>query len=211
MESSIQDAKPSRIAERRNMFLAASLCMGESSTQCRIRNMTEFGALVECDSTMPVGTTVILARGELSVAGEVRWSRSTHFGMKFSDFIEIQKWLDEATTIPSFTLRKPVTREAPYAQRTSIKDETILDDKTINRRISEELLYISRIVEEIGGILVKDPVLRVRHAASLQLLDMGQQMLSEISQIMTIDNKIDCISQVATGSMRGRLQRAKPI
>lgn len=200
-----------RTEDRRKMFLAATLRMGKLTARCRIRDMTRAGALVECESTIPIGTTVVIARGELSVAGEVKWSRSTHFGMKFSDSIEIHKWLSEPSTIHPFTARKAVSRVAPKNSVYSAKDELILDTKTINQRLYEELNYISRIIDGIGEVLVKDPVLRVRHATSLQQLDMGQQMLSEIAQIVTRDDKVDCISQVATGSMRGRLLRAKPI
>lgn len=91
------------------------------------------------------------------------------------------------------------------------KEEEVLDDSTVNLRLAEELLYISRIVEGIGEVLVKDPLLRVRHAASIQQLDMGQQMLSEIAKLVSIENKFGSITRVATGPMRGRLLRSKRI
>lgn len=193
--------KVPRKQHRKKILLAANLCIGDSSMQCRIRNVTELGALIECDLTVPVGTTVIIERGALSVAGEARWSRNNQLGVEFSTLIHIQDWLTEVALVSNLPPPRPTVRQ----------DETDLNDRIIDRRISEELLYVSRIVEEIGELLVKDPLLRVRHAKSLQQLDMGRQMLSEIAQIIPIDGKSKIISQAATGPMRGRLLRSNPI
>lgn len=192
------------------MFLAAILGFGESASQCRLRNMTEFGAMVECGSVMPIGSTVLIARGELSVAGEVKWSHGTQFGIKFSEKIDIERWLVEPFANPNAS-HKPMKRRLSPDSTSSSKDKELLDDKTINERLVEELLYVSRIVEGIGGVLINDPLLKLRHATNLQQLDMGQQMLSELAQIVSSEDKVGSASQVATGPMRGRLLRAKPL
>ena len=193
------------------MFLAAALGIGESTTQCRIRNVTGSGAMIESSSKVSVGTTVIITRGKLCVAGEVKWLRENLFGVKFSAQIGVQDWLDE----PFSTHPLPTFRTRTSCSGTKItscdNDDVDLDENTINGRLAEELFYVSRIVEEIGQVLVKDSFLRVRHSASLQQLDIGQQMLSEIAQLVSKEDKLGRISQVATGSMRGRLLRAKPL
>lgn len=193
------------------MFLAAILGLGESASQCRLRNMTQFGAMVECDSIMPIGSTVIITRGELSVAGEIKWSNSNQFGIKFSEKIDIKKWLVEPFTTPRIARCKPLKTSMPSGSASSNTDQDSLDDKTIIGRLAEELLYVSRIVEGIGLVLITDPLLRHRHAASLQQLDVGQKMLSELAQIIPLEDKVSNISQVATGPMRARLLRANPI
>ena len=208
MESSNQSVTNSRTAVRSKMFLAATLGVGESAKQCRIRNMSDFGALIECGSIMTVGSTVIIARGALRAAGEVKWSSDGLLGIKFSGQIEIQEWLGEPfSTVSRPTLRNPVTPKVPESSAALIHEKVVIDDNTINWRLAEELLYVSRIVEGIGELLVKDPLLRVRHPMSLQHLDMGQQMLSELAQIVKAEGKLGVISQVATGPMRGRLLR----
>jgi len=166
--------------------------------------------MVECESTMPIGSTVIIARGELSATGEVKWSNGAQFGMKFSEKIDIEKWLVEPFTNTDAS-RKPVKRRLSPDSLPSGKDKEFPDDETIIARLAEELLYVSRIVEAVGVVLVSDPLLRLRHAASLQQLDIGQQMLSELARIVSSGDKVSSVSQVATGPMRGRLLRAKPI
>lgn len=160
---------------------------------------------------MSIGATIIIRRGELRVAGEIKWARDAHFGVSFSDRIEIQEWLRDISSIPSFSNPKSRNFTVSNISPKLSKEEEVFDDSTVNLRLAEELLYISRIVEGIGEVLVKDPLLRVRHAASIQQLDMGQQMLSEIAELVSIENKFGSITRVATGPMRGRLLRAKRI
>lgn len=197
---------------RSKIFLAATLEIGKTAARCRIRNVTKSGALIESSSKVPVGTTLFVSRGTLGVAGEVKWSRESFFGMQFSAPIVVRDWLEEPFS------SQPLNASACTENRSEKKDLPThffdapdLDDDTIGRRLAEELLYVSRIVNEVGLILVKDPVLRLRHASSLQQLDIGKQMLSEIAQLVHLTDKVSGISQVATGPMRGRLLRVKTL
>lgn len=159
---------------------------------------------------MPIGSTVIIARGDLSAAGEIKWSKGTQFGMKFSEKIDIERWLVEPFgNVNSSPKRVERPQWSDYPS--SNKEKELLDDETIITRVVEELLYVSRIVESVGTVLVGDPLLKLRHTSSLQQLDTVQQMLAELAQIVSSNDKVGSIFQVATGPMRGRLLRAKPI
>lgn len=206
----MEQAKPSRTAERRTLFLSAILGIGQSASQCRLRNLTESGARVECGCQMAIGSTVIIARGDLSVAGEVKWSKGTQFGMKFSEKIDIETWLVEPFGNVDSS-HKPVERPLWSEYPSPNNDKELLDDETIITRVVEELHYVSRIVESVGTVLVGDPLLKLRHTSSLQQLDLSQQMLAELAQIVSSNDKVASVSQIATGPMRGRILRAKPI
>ena len=211
MEASDESLRELRSAVRSKMFLAATLGVGELAKPCRIRNMSHCGGQIECGSVIPVGSTVIVTRGGLSAAGEVKWSSNGMIGINFSGQIDIHEWLSESfPTVSRPTLRNPVAN-VPKNSASLIHEAVDIDARTINLRLADELLYVSRIVEEVGELLVKNPLLKVRHATSLQNLDMGQQMLSELAQIVKAEGKLDIVSQVATGSMRQRLLRARLI
>lgn len=197
---------------RRKVFLAAVIGLDKTTTECRIKNLTQTGALIEANSNFARGTTVIINRGELCIAGEVMWSRDNLFGVRFSDEINVQKWLEEPFSAETInTPHKSRSLLASTQLNRSGLDHVAIDENIVNLRLREELLYVTRIIEEVGQILVKDPFLRVRHYSSLQQLDIGKQMLSEIAQLVPMDDKLSHISHIATGPMRGRLLRTNPI
>jgi hypothetical protein len=164
------------------------------------------GALVECEPLPPIGATVVISRGKLAIAGEVIRSKNSFFGVRFSEKIELHAWLTDAAK-PNLPSRQTEEDMPPQAQFKPENDDGLFSHQTLDQRISEEIQYVSRIVGVIGEVLVNDPVLRVRHASSLQQLDMGKQMLAEIAEIVAAKNKLDRISSAVTGPMRARMLR----
>lgn len=199
--------RQTRVEERRRLLLAATLRLGQTVTQCRIRDISQFGALVECNCSIPVGSTVIIARGQISVVGEVKWSRDAQFGIKFFELIDVQGWLPEGSARFDVNIGDPIELEPMESSNSAKVDDFELSNTVLDERISEELYYLSRVIENAAELLVKNPFLRTRHSQIIQQLDMGQQMLAELAKIIVLDNTISNISNVATGPMRGRLLR----
>jgi hypothetical protein len=77
----------------------------------------------------------------------------------------------------------------------------------IDHRVAEELEYIVRKLEQLGGILANDPILLRRHAYELQSIDMMKQILRNLAQIVAAQDKALAAEQVSLTELKSRLQR----
>lgn len=77
---------------RSNVFLAAKLCAASRSFPVRVRNVSAWGALVDGTDLPPVGIVVHLRRGDLSVEGDIAWSRANERGLRFSAAVKPDEW-----------------------------------------------------------------------------------------------------------------------
>lgn len=83
----------------------------------------------------------------------------------------------------------------------------------LDHRIAEELEYIVRKLEQVGGILANDPILLRRHAYELQSIDLMKQSLRHLAQVVAAQDKALAAGQVTLTELKSRLQRKalKPI
>jgi len=77
-----------RQAKRARVLLAAKLSTPAGEVDCRLRDLSRKGALVECAVVPPVGTEVVFIRGATSVPARVAWAGSDRVGLEFAFMID---------------------------------------------------------------------------------------------------------------------------
>lgn len=80
----------------------------------------------------------------------------------------------------------------------------------LDHRLAEELDYVRRRLDHLGGILAQDPVLLRKHAASLQDIDLINQTLGHLAKVIGAEDKDAAADRISLAELKGRLQR-KPI
>lgn len=80
----------------------------------------------------------------------------------------------------------------------------------LDQRLAEELDYVRRRLDHLGGILAQDPVLLRKHAASLQDIDLINQTLGHLARVIGTEDKDAAANRISLAELKGRLQR-KPI
>jgi hypothetical protein len=80
----------------------------------------------------------------------------------------------------------------------------------LDHRISEELEFIVRQLEQLGGSLTNDPILLHRHSAELQSIDLMKQLLRHLAQVIAAQDKAHAAELVTLTALKARLQR-KPL
>ena len=103
-----------RKAKRARVLLAAKLQTPFGEIDCRLRDLSRKGALVECKPTPPTGSEVVFERSGISVPARVAWSQPGRIGLEFEYMI------DEADVLVQL---KPGGRQSgPRFRRPGIKE-----------------------------------------------------------------------------------------
>ena len=82
-----------RIASRSNVFLAATLHARDKALPIRIRNLSDYGAMLEGAGLPGEGEKVQLQRGSLSACAEIAWQRDQFRGVWFDEPIDVAFWV----------------------------------------------------------------------------------------------------------------------
>jgi hypothetical protein len=77
-----------RRAKRARVLLAARLRIGASEIDARLRDLSQKGALVECQAAPQVGSEVVFNRGSISVPARVAWTAQGKIGLEFAYMID---------------------------------------------------------------------------------------------------------------------------
>jgi len=99
-------------------------------------------------------------------------------------------------------------RAAPSARPSLFKPpppKPTASSRPIDRRIAEELVYMSRQLEQLGGVLAGDPILLMRHAGPLQSIDAMKQVLEQLGRIMAAEDKEAVAETITLTELKGRL------
>jgi hypothetical protein len=77
------DAAGKRQAKRARVLLTARLRTEEGEIEARLRDLSQKGALVECQYYIPVGSEVVFTRGNTIVPARVAWANGGRIGLEF--------------------------------------------------------------------------------------------------------------------------------
>lgn len=66
---------------------------------------------------------------------------------------------------------------------------------------------MARQLEHLGGILSEDSILLVRHAGSLQSIDLMKQSLGQLARVIAAQDKEAVADRITLAELKGRLQR----
>ena len=82
-----------RTTRRARVLLAAKLKTPFGEVDCRLRDLSRKGALVECAKQPPVGSEVTFVRGSTVVPARVAWTAAGRVGLEFLFMIDEQEVL----------------------------------------------------------------------------------------------------------------------
>lgn len=113
-----------------------------------------------------------------------------------------QQWVDAAQTQIRADLkagRRSLFKPPPPGPGQS--------DDVIDQRIAEELDLVIRHLEQLGDILVGDPILLRRHAQQLQSLDLMQQVLGHLGRVVAARDRAMAVDRITLVELKARLKR----
>lgn len=103
-----------RKSKRARVLLAAKLQTQFGEIDCRLRDLSRKGALIECKPTPSTGSEVMFVRGSIAVPARVAWSQPGRIGLEF-DFM-----IDEHDVLVQ--LKRPSSQPVPRFRRPGIKE-----------------------------------------------------------------------------------------
>jgi hypothetical protein len=116
-----------RKAKRARVLLAAKLRTPAGEIDCRLRDLSRKGALVECAVVPPVGSEVVFHLGATNVPARVAWAGSDRVGLEFAYMIDENEVLVQLK-------RTPVDQNQPRFRRPRLFGEDMShEEKNIAR------------------------------------------------------------------------------
>jgi hypothetical protein len=109
-------AMDARSAPRHPLIWAGELLYGPSSWQVRLRNISERGALLECNASLREGSEVLLDLGAAgSLTATVSWACGDHVGLEFDEIFDLQQLAKAMPRLTPATWSRPayLINEAP--------------------------------------------------------------------------------------------------
>lgn len=109
-----------RSAKRARVLLAARLETGSGEIEARLRDLSQKGALVECQNVPPVGSELIFVRGATRVPARVAWAGKGRIGLEFHHEIDEQEVLVHIGKAPQagpVSYRRPLGSLSPEDRR----------------------------------------------------------------------------------------------
>ncbi len=104
-----------RSAKRNRVLLAAKLSTSFGEVDARLRDLSQKGALVECDERFSVGDDVVFTRGATVVPARVAWTGGNRYGLEFKRMIDESEVLVQlgrgASTTAQQRFRRPALHE----------------------------------------------------------------------------------------------------
>ena len=80
-------------------------------------------------------------------------------------------------------------------------------DDALMLRLAEELDYARRMLDSMGDELCSDPNLVMRHAASLQSVDIIGQILGHVASVVRSSDPGGAVERIGMCELKGRLKR----
>ncbi len=166
----------SRVEQRTNMFVLATLSSASASGQIKIRNMSPSGALIEGPVLPAVGEQLHLTRGASSVRGRIAWCFAGKAGVRFDGRVEVGDW-----TPGGNTAQQCVDRVVQQVKAGAVPLGA--DERSISQGLgSSDLERLARAVDALSDALADDPATVARFGTKLQTLDMASQVLRKLSR-----------------------------
>lgn len=205
---------------RKNLMLAATIESSGTRAPVRIRNLSETGAMLDGAALPEIGTALMLLRADIQVAAMVVWREGGRCGIRFDKVAaSVDEWVTGKRTA-TFNgqqgqarvdaIQTAVRAGAALPSEPALATGTALRPGELEQRISEEIVYVQRLIDALGEELVEDPVLLQRHFRVLQNLDRASQVLAHLSTVLAALDRPAAAQAVGMHDLRERLLR-KPI
>ena len=201
---------------RKNLFLMATLVVGGANCAVRVRNLSASGAQIEAAKLPPSGGAVILQRGSLQAECDLVWVADGRGGLKFATPIDLADWIPGASAQDQMQVDRAIADAAatrgPVAEGPVVVRDAIAEiDPGLLRRTADELAFVARRLEALGDSLTNDAHVVMRHATSLQELDISMQILGHIARLLVAERPDEVVKAIGMTDLRRRLQRNSPM
>ena len=77
-----------RRTRRSRVLLSAKVTTARGELDVRLRNLSQYGALLLCDTPPPLRSEVTFERGEIRASAHVIWTDGARFGIEFHEPID---------------------------------------------------------------------------------------------------------------------------
>lgn len=205
---------------RKNLMLAASIEATGSRAPVRIRNLSETGAMLDGTALPDTGAALVLLRADIRVAATVVWREAGRCGIRFDNIVaSVDEWIT-GKRVATFhghqgqarvdAIQSAVRTGAALAPEPAAITGKALRPGELEQRVSEEIIYVQRLIDALGEELVEDPVMLQRHSRVLQNLDRASQVLAHLGTVLAATDRAAAAQEVSMQDLRERLLR-KPI
>lgn len=204
-----------RAFPRKNLFLTATLLVGAAGRAVRIRNLSASGALVEGTGLPASGGEAVLQRGSLHTECTIVWQAGGRAGLHFAHPVDLADWIPGGSGEGQIKVDQAIAEVRAGGGSSSVPVQETAGSATIEagllRRTADELAFVSRRLEALGSDLTNDVHVVMRHANSLQELDISMQILGHIARLLVADHPEEVVNTIGMTDLRRRLQRSSPI
>lgn len=199
--------------DRTNVITKATCSSVAGVAEVRVRNLSASGMQLEVSNPPAPGTEVTISKGNLKAHGTIAWVGPRRCGIRLQGTIDLDEWLhrrasriEEESKLNSEIQRKKAQIATSF--KAEVSDNLTLDSH-LRLRCSEEMLYISRLVENLGETFMKEPVILARHIQSVQEFDVIKQLVVNLARVIAAENILDAAIDIPLTSQRSRLLRTK--
>lgn len=171
-----------RRAERTHLFVVATLYFGQASTPVRVRNLSMTGALIEGADLPPVGTEIVLRRGNLEAAGTAIWSDSGRAGLSFYWPVAVSAWLPTKEPTRQAQVDRIAFEVKQGRRALDVAPLLPIDAPPMSRLAAvAELTALQAELGQLADKLSHDMILVATHP-EVQFLDAAGQRIGKIIQ-----------------------------
>jgi hypothetical protein len=205
---------------RKNLMLAASIESAGTRAPVRIRNLSETGAMLDGTVLPDAGAALVLLRADIQVAATVVWREAGRCGIRFDNIVaSVDEWITgkRAATFHGQhgqarvdAIQTAVRAGTALAPEPSAVTGKALRPGELEHRVSEEIIYVQRLIDALGEELVEDPVMLQRYSGVLQNLDRASQVLAHLGMVLAATDRAAAAHEIPMEDLRDRLLR-KPI
>ena len=209
-----EDEQNKRVSPRANLLLPASVEAGGVALPVLIRNLSETGAAIEGARLPAVGARVILRRLDLAITGVAAWTSGSRCGLHFDGKTSVGHWISGT--------RAPIEQSEGQSRIDAIQaairtgsgclpaprpDQPQAVTEDLDTRLSEELVLVRAILDEIGEALTDEPIVIARHMRALQGFDLAAQILGHVSASLIAEDRAGAVAAIGMEDLRARLLR----
>jgi hypothetical protein len=114
-----------RRAKRARVLLAARLHTAAGEVEARLRDLSQKGALVECQSVPEVGSEVVFSRGSTTVPARVAWTAGNRVGLEFAYMIDEHEVLVQLTRTTTDQSQPRFRRPRLFGEGMSVQERKL--------------------------------------------------------------------------------------
>jgi hypothetical protein len=174
--SAITPIEDGRSELRTHIFVGATLWSDDGSVPVSIRNMSPTGALLDSPVLPQPGTTVVLKRGSLEIAGRIAWQAGRRGGVAFFAIVCVDDWISRKAADSQARVDRIVSEYRAGSPSPMVAADA---EPSPGNMLTADLLALRAELAQLGMSLIGDVVLVANHP-EIQALDIAVQRIDRM-------------------------------